>query len=125
MKKCALLILSALAFAVSAFAANPPDTTGTTTAGHGVTLSVTVAADPNMALPLSYQWKKDGVAIALPTGALEPLVISSLQTTDSGRYTVTVSNAVGSTDSLNGAVLTVNPAPTPPSGAVVQPPVFK
>lgn len=125
MNKLALVFLSALAFAVSAFAANPPDTSTSTNVGHQVTLTVTVNADPNMALPLSYQWKKDGLAIAAPTGTAEPCVITNLQTTDSGRYTVTVSNSVGSVDSLNGAVLTVTPAPTPPSGAVVQQPVVK
>jgi hypothetical protein len=124
MRKPILALLAALALAATAFAA-PPDTTATIVAGKEVDLTVTVAADPNMAQPLSYQWKKDGVAIAPPKGTAEPFILLNVQPSDSGRYTVTVSNSQGSTDSLNGAVLTVNPAPTPPSGAVVQPPSVK
>lgn len=124
MKKLLLSIVLALAFCAGASAATP-DTSATTTAGHEVDLSVTVASDPNLAQPLAYQWKKDGVAIAPPKGALEPLILTNVQVADSGRYTVTVSNSVGSTDSLNGSVITVTPALTPPSGAVVQPPIVK
>ncbi|MBL9202364.1 MAG: hypothetical protein JNL39_17775 [Opitutaceae bacterium] len=55
-------------------------------------------------LPVSYQWRKDGAVISGATNST--LNFSSVQTGDAGSYTVTVSNAVGSTVS-NPATLTV------------------
>jgi hypothetical protein len=56
---------------------------------------------------LIYQWQKDGVAIPGATGS--SLVLTNLQMTDAGNYSVVISNALGSTTSRN-AYLTMNPA---------------
>jgi hypothetical protein len=94
------------------------------TAGKPVTLSVAPMGAP----PFTYQWFKDGVAIPGATAA--NLAFSQATVTDSGAYTVTVSNALGSATS-NAFTLTVafapvttpqvepTPTPTPP---VEQPP---
>ena len=68
-----------------------------------------VLVNPAAAQPvdnnLTYQWYKDGKAIS---GATSPSYkISSVKNSDAGRYTVTVSNSVGSVTS-SAAVLTVN-----------------
>jgi len=49
--------------------------------------------------PLGYQWKKDGVDI--PAATSTTLVLSGLQTSDAGLYSVLVSNAYGATLSSN------------------------
>ena len=64
--------------------------------------------------PLSYQWRKDGAAIAGATSAT--YAIASVSNADGGSYTVVVTNAVGTITS-DPAVLTVI---TPPS--IVTPP---
>jgi len=79
----------------------------TVTVGHSVTFTVTATGNPAP----SYQWRKNGSNIS-GTSASYP--ISSVQFTDSGTYSVVVSNSEGSVTS-NGAVLTVN---QPPSGMV-------
>jgi hypothetical protein len=56
------------------------------------------------AAPLSYQWSKDGTALAGATAA--NWIVASAQATDAGAYRVTVSNAVGSVSSAV-AILTV------------------
>ena len=59
--------------------------------------------------PLSYQWKKGGVAISGATAA--SYTTPATTTADSGAsFTVTVTNSAGSVTS-NPATLTVNPAP--------------
>ncbi len=64
----------------------------------------------------TYQWQDNGTNI--PGANSNTLVISSVQPTDAGNYTVVVSNAGGSITS-NPAVLTVNPAaPTITAGPV-------
>ncbi len=80
----------------------------TVTAGTGVTFTVAASGTGT----LSYQWKKAGSAISGATSA--SYTIASIQSADAGSYTVTVTNAVGSTTS-NAAVLTINAATTAPA----------
>jgi pectate lyase len=54
--------------------------------------------------PINYQWNKNGVAISGATSST--LNLTNLQTADSGNYSLTASNGVGSTNS-SAAVLTV------------------
>ncbi len=67
--------------------------------------------------PFSYQWYKNGVAIAGATNAT--LLVSLCQTTDVGNYDLVVSNAFGSITSLL-ASLTITGSP-PPNCAVSAP----
>jgi len=73
----------------------------TVTIGNSVTLSTTAAGT----LPLGYQWSFNGQAITDATAS--SLSFSPVQLTNSGAYTVTVTNQIGSVTSSN-AVLTVN-----------------
>lgn len=78
--------------------------------GTNVVFSVVATGKPNP----TYQWNKNGSAIAGATGTT--LSVANAQASDSGNYTVTVSNSVGSITS-NTATLTVNSPVTPaPSG---------
>lgn len=72
----------------------------TVAAGSGVTFSVVATGTA----PLSYQWAKDGTAIANATSS--SYAIASAAAGDAGSYTVTVSNPAGSVAS-NAATLTV------------------
>jgi hypothetical protein len=74
----------------------------TVTAGTNVTFTVGVSGS----LPLSYQWQYGGNKINGATAS--SLMLNNVQVSDSGNYSVTVSNAAGSATSSN-AVLTVNP----------------
>ncbi|MBO7108220.1 MAG: immunoglobulin domain-containing protein, partial [Verrucomicrobia bacterium] len=78
----------------------------TVTVGDPVTFSVTATGEE----PLSYQWNKDGTAINSATNST--YTINSVQTSDAGRYTVSVANAI-STAISKEAVLTVNSSLTP------------
>jgi len=69
--------------------------------GQTLTLSVTAAGTP----PLSYQWWKEGVALAWGTGA--SLTLTNLRAADAGDYRVVVSNQYGSVTSA-AALLAVN-----------------
>ena len=69
--------------------------------GNSATFSVTVTSDS----PLTYQWRKDGTAIAGATNAT--FTVTNVQAGNMGFYSVTVSNANGSADS-DVAILTVN-----------------
>lgn len=80
----------------------------TTTTGSAVSFAVTASS----AIPLTYQWKKDGGDIAGATSATYS--ISSVAASDAGNYTVAVSNTYGSATST-AATLTVNTPTTPPS----------
>src|SRR6202008_3245763 len=63
--------------------------------------------------PLSYQWQKNGAAIAGAT--LSSYTIPATATSDSGSaFTVVVTNSAGTVTSL-AATLTVNPAPVAPT----------
>lgn len=84
-----------------------------TTVANGDSASFSVEATGSA--PLTYQWKKAGGAIS---GAISPTyTIPAVSAADSGQYSVTVSNFVGSVTS-SAALLTVTAAP-PPSGGVV------
>ncbi|MBN1128944.1 MAG: immunoglobulin domain-containing protein, partial [Chitinispirillaceae bacterium] len=74
--------------------------------GQSATFSVTINADVNPAP--TYQWRKEGTAISGATGA--SYAIGSVARSDSGSYTVFITNSVGSVTS-SAAVLTVNYAP--------------
>ena len=80
----------------------------TITAGGNATFTVAATGD----VPLSYQWKKDGVNIPGATSA--DLIFNPVQASDAGNYTVVVTNAVGN-DTSNVATLTVTPAPVAPT----------
>lgn len=72
------------------------------TQGGQASLSVVVSGTA----PFTYQWYKNGIAIA---GAINAnLIISNALSSDTGNYTVTVMNSVGSASSTP-CVLTVNP----------------
>lgn len=75
--------------------------------GASAVFSVTATGRPEP----TYQWIKDGNAIAGATSA--SLSIPSARTADAGGYSVRVTNSAGSTVSVT-ATLTVN-APTPPA----------
>jgi len=80
----------------------------TVLSGGSATFSVTASGTE----PLAYQWNFNTNPVAGATNSTFSL--SGVTTGQAGTYTVTVSNAVGSTTST-GATLTVNtPAPTPP-----------
>src|SRR5438034_9397355 len=57
--------------------------------------------------PLFYQWRKDGVPIAGATN--DQIVLAHAQFSDTGSYSVVVSNAEDSVTSTD-ALLTVNPS---------------
>ena len=72
-----------------------------TSVGNPATFSVTATGPP----PLSYQWRKAGVAIAGATASSYSL--ASVQTADAGAYSVTVTSPSGSLSS-NTATLSVS-----------------
>lgn len=75
----------------------------------GQTATFTVVASGTA--PLSYQWRRDGTAIAGATEAT--LTLTGVQAVNAGGYTVVVSNALGSVTSAV-ATLAVSPAPIAP-----------
>jgi pectate lyase len=109
---------SQLALSVAVFA--PSGTTGsaptittqpasqTAVAGSNVTFSVVAAGTA----PLTYQWKLAGTAISGATSS--SLMLTNVQASNAGSYTVTVTNSVGSATS-NAAILTVNATTTAPT----------
>jgi pectate lyase len=84
-----------------------PPTSQTALVGDDVGFSVVAAGTE----PFSYQWLKDGVAIAGATGDI--LSLSDVQESDAGDYVVVITNAGGSIAS-DPVTLTVNAAPPPP-----------
>ena len=64
--------------------------------------SVSIATVASGSAPLTYQWWKDGVALAGQTNTT--LNLTGLTTADSGNYTVVVSNAGGSVTSAVASV---------------------
>ncbi|MDF9834148.1 hypothetical protein M2103_002385, partial [Ereboglobus sp. PH5-5] len=78
----------------------------TVTEGSSFTVSITASGTG-----LSYQWKKAGANIAGATSS--SYTKTNSVTTDSGAYTCTVTNDVGSKTS-NAATVTVNAAGKPP-----------
>ena len=75
---------------------------GSQTVAPGGTATFSVTATGTA--PLTYQWRKNGIAIPGATSAT--LTLSQVQTSDAGTYAVRVSNATGSVTSP-GAVLLV------------------
>ena len=71
-------------------------------AGDNVTFTVTASGAP----PLTYQWRKGG--LALPGATNTQYTIVDVQTNDSDNYSVVVTNSLGSVTSSN-AILTVTP----------------
>jgi len=84
--------------------ANPPASV-TVTQGGTATMNIVAAG------AVSYQWRKNGVAIPGATGAA--LVLTNVQAADASNYSVVVTNASGSATST-AVTLTVN-VPTPGS----------
>jgi len=101
----------------------PPDiTVQPTNQTVGLGTAVTLAVTATGTAPLSYQWHLNGTNVLDSGGHLtgatgSALTISGAQLTDSGTYTVIVTNLAGSVTSSN-AVLTV----TAPPLIVVEPP---
>lgn len=79
----------------------------TVTAGTNVTLSVSAAGSA-----LSYQWRKDGVALVGATAS--SLALSNIQLSAAGSYAVVVSNSAGQIAS-NAATVTVVAAAVAPT----------
>jgi hypothetical protein len=69
-----------------------PPKSQTVTEGTNVTFTVTATGTP----PLSYLWKFNSTAIASATNS--SYQVSNVQTTNSGTYSVTVTNSAGSTN---------------------------
>ena len=84
-----------------------PPASQTVSVGGDVTFGVTATGTA----PLSYQWKKNTVAIVGATATT--LSLSNVQSTDAASYTVTITNAAGFATSA-AAVLTVDPLPSGP-----------
>lgn len=78
-------------------------------AGATATFTVTATGTPAP----TYQWRRNGAAIAGATGAT--YTIAGAQPADAGDYTVVVTNAAGSVTS-SPATLVVDSAPPPTSG---------
>ncbi|MBI5770924.1 MAG: immunoglobulin domain-containing protein [Verrucomicrobia bacterium] len=94
-------------------AINPPAITAqppATSLNPGQAGSLTVSATGT--LPLTYQWRRDGAAIAGATSAT--LNVASAATADAGSYSVVITNAYGTVTS-SAAALTVTATPIPPT----------
>ena len=63
--------------------------------------------------PLTYEWRKDGLALQIPTADSDTLVLPSASAGDAGEYTVLVSNEAGAVTSAP-ATLTVDTLVRPP-----------
>lgn len=70
-------------------------------------------------LPLSYQWRKNGIAI--PGAIQASLAFASTHTSDSGSYTVLVDNPAHQPVTSSAAQLTITPAPSGPPQILQQP----
>jgi hypothetical protein len=68
------------------------------TLGEDVILTVEAIGSP----PLSYQWRFNGIPLATPNAST--LEINNIQKANVGRYSVVVSNAVGSTTSADALI---------------------
>lgn len=87
--------------------------------GVGANVQYSVAAAGS---GLSYQWQKDGVNITgNPSATTNNLTLTNVQTTDSGSYTVKVTNA-GGTATSGAVTLTVTSGPTDPAPVITQQP---
>jgi hypothetical protein len=108
---------SAATLTVTSAAVAPGIATQPTSSSVAAGASATFAVVANGTAPLTYQWQKDGVALAGATGA--SYAIASAQTADAGSYACVVTNSVGSATS-SSAVLTVTGASGAP--AITAPP---
>ena len=72
-------------------------------AGGSVTFSVSASGSA-----LTYQWKRNGVAISGATSAT--LVISNVQSSHAGTYTVDITNSAGTTTSSSAALTLLTPS---------------
>ena len=77
---------------------------------------VTWTADATGSAPFTYQWRKNGVAIAGATAAT--LTLTNIQGTDAGTYDVVIANTAGSATS-NVATLTVSYPVIAPFNAMI------
>ncbi|MAE32297.1 MAG: hypothetical protein CMO43_12050, partial [Verrucomicrobiales bacterium] len=101
---------------------SPPEIVGLSgdqSAPVGGSVELTVEAVGNE--PLAYQWAKDGVLLDGATSA--SLALANLDTTDSGSYTVVVTNAAGRLESDPIAVNVIQPVsivlqPSPATAAI-------
>jgi alpha-tubulin suppressor-like RCC1 family protein len=93
-----------------------PPSSRSSVVGQSITLSVTAAGTPTP----TYQWLRNGIPV--PNASSATLTINSLKTTDSGGYSVVVTNSAGSAVSSAGTLtVTVGVAPnivTPPASQV-------
>jgi len=80
------------------------------TVNEGASVSFTVVASGTT--PLHYQWKKGATNVGTNSATF---TIASVQLSDAGSYTVTVSNAAATTATSTAAVLTVNAAVVAPA----------
>jgi len=74
------------------------------TVGVGSNLTLTITA--NGTTPIAYQWWKDGNLLALQTNA--SLNLTNVQTTDSGGYSVMLTNSLGSVTSSVAAISVID-----------------
>ncbi|MGO9586784.1 MAG: immunoglobulin domain-containing protein [Limisphaerales bacterium] len=91
----------------------PTPTNQSLAVGSTATLTVTALGT----MPLHYQWKLNGTNVANVNGHIigattNVLVISNAQTTNSGDYTVVVTNIAGSVTSSNAYVTVTNILPS-------------
>lgn len=96
-------------FSLALQAAWPVITTQPQSQSVPVGSTVTFAVGADGSPPLAYQWRKNGTNILAATNAA--CTLYNVQLADTGSYSVTVSNGVGSVTSSN-AILTVNTPPT-------------
>lgn len=82
---------------VQAAAGAPAITTPPLSQSVGAGANVTFSVVASGAATLTYQWKKDTIAISGATNTT--LALSAVTTSDAGRYTVTVTNAAGTATS--------------------------
>jgi hypothetical protein len=98
-----LVLAVALVAAPSTLSAQAAPVTATLNPGDPATFTVTVAGTQ----PFTYQWFKDGVAIAGATA--NPFRIASLTPADAASYTAKVTNSAGSTTSPAAVLVVTNP----------------
>ena len=85
----------------------------TVTVGNTATLNLVAVG----AQPLDYQWSLNGTNISAATNA--PLILTNVQLSMAGNYTVTVSNAYGFTNSSNALLTVTIPVCDPPPNGLV------
>ena len=67
-----------------------------------INTALTLTCRGNSSLPVSYLWRKDGVAI--PNSNSHTLVLNDMQVFDEGNYSCEITNDVGTTSSTNSSV---------------------